>query len=65
MSNRANEYPCRMFCPLVDRVIPVSDCIENQDCATGVIRPNAIPKEYRSKENWSEICRQCKYFELD
>ena len=65
MSNRANEYPSEVLCPLVDRVISADDCIENQDCAYGMIKEETLPSEYKQKPNWREICMQCKYFETD
>lgn len=65
MSNRANEYPKQMFCPLVESKIENIDCIENQDVVNHLITENSMPQEYKQKENWREICEQCKYFEID
>lgn len=63
MSNRANSYPNKVMCPLVERMIDDIDCIENQDCVNGLLK--SIPEEYTQKAHWKNICEQCPYFEID
>ena len=65
MSNRANEYPDEVFCPLVGRIIVADDCLECQAAANHELLPDAIPAEYRQNTRWREICMQCKYFETE
>lgn len=65
MSNRANAYPKQVLCPLVDSMIEDIDCMENQDVANDLIVEESMPDKYKKKENWREICEQCKYFEID
>ncbi len=43
-------------CPLVDDWIEPIDCMENQ----GVIE-SAIPKRFKQKSNWAEICEKCPF----
>ena len=47
----------KIFCPLVDKEICIVDCSENRD-----IKEEYIPEEYKAKNNWKEICRNCKYY---
>lgn len=63
MTNRANEYPDKVLCPLVDEIIDAGDCVVTQDITTGLLKPTALLPEFDAKENWREICKQCKYFE--
>lgn len=46
----------RIACPLVDYLIDPVDCMENRE-----IKEEFIPKEFKVKENWKEICKNCKY----
>lgn len=48
----------KIFCLLVDRSIDPVDCMENRD-----IKDEYIPDEYKRKENWKEVCKNCKYYE--
>lgn len=65
MSNRQNEYPKQVLCPLIDSNIKDIDCIENQDVVNHLVTEKSMPKKYKQKENWREICQQCRYFEID
>lgn len=45
-----------IFCPLVEENITIDDCMENRE-----IREASIPQKYKQKENWKDICKNCKY----
>ncbi len=47
----------KIICPLVDKAITPIDCMENRE-----IKEEFIPDEYKLKENWKEICKNCKYY---
>lgn len=49
----------RILCPLVNEKIDIVDCMENRDT-----REESIPKKYKIKKNWKEICKKCKYHEF-
>ena len=54
-----NKMPLdRVFCPLVDGEITKVDCMENRD-----IKDEYIPDEYKVKEDWKEICKNCQCYE--
>ncbi len=61
MPNRAQEYPDEVFCPLVEQIIPAYDCIEIQDCASGMLA-NVYGFDFLYTD-WKPICRNCKYHE--
>lgn len=63
MSNKANDYPTAMLCPLVNRVIDDFVCIENQSYADGEIKEATLPIEFKQKANWRKTCLNCKYFD--
>ena len=52
-----------IFCPLVDEYIYDCDCDEN---LLGAATPETMKEwygpQYKTKENWIEICRSCKEF---
>lgn len=48
-----------IVCPLIDDMITPIDCMENRD-----IKDIYIPDKYKVKENWKEICENCKYHKL-
>lgn len=48
----------KITCPLVDGLISPADCMENQD-----LREESIPEKFKKKENWKEVCKNCKYQE--
>lgn len=50
-----------VLCPLVDEKIDIADCIENSDTADGVIKPDHMPERFIKKEDWRNICKNCKY----
>ncbi len=52
-----------ILCPLVDTLINIGDCIENIDVVDGLITESSLPDQYKQKENWKEICKNCKYHE--
>ena len=49
---------------MVDKLIDISDCIENVDVVDGLIIESSLPSEYTKKQNWKEICKKCKYHEF-
>lgn len=51
-------------CPLVDNHIEIGDCVVFSDVAAGMLKEDCIPKEYRKKDNWREICKNCKYYDM-
>ncbi len=53
----------KVLCPLVDAEIEDIDCIETHDAVSGIITLDSVSDEYKQKENWQEICRNCKYYE--
>lgn len=59
LKNMGNKIPC----PLVDEKITPGDCIENIDIVDGLIIESSLPDQYKQKENWKEICKNCKYHE--
>ena len=63
MANAANEYPDFMQCPLIDEIIHVDDCLENQAVANHEIIESSLPERFRKEDNWRDICLQCKYFD--
>lgn len=48
----------KIACPLIDRLISPVDCMENQ-----ALKEESIPPKFKKKENWKEICENCKYQE--
>lgn len=50
-----------IFCPLTETHIFSTDCLEVSDCANGLMRDDSIPMEFKSKEQWRDLCRNCKY----
>lgn len=63
MSNRANSYPQTLNCPLCNEIINDYECIENQAVANDEIIEKSLPVRFKQKENWRNICLNCKYFE--
>ena len=51
-----------IFCPLIDAKIDIGECVENTDVVGGIIKEYTMPEEYKQKENWKEICKNCKYY---
>lgn len=50
-----------IICPLVDKEIESADCVVLSDIAHGMLKEECMPKEYKKKENWRDICKNCKY----
>lgn len=48
-------------CPLVGRRIEAIDCVENTDAVEGMLKKDSIPEEFKKKENWIDICKNCKW----
>ena len=46
-----------LFCPLVDEKIDHVYCVENQ-----CIKEELLLDRFKLKENWKEICSQCKFY---
>lgn len=47
-------------CPLVNnKIIDDIDCLENSDVVDGMIKEKSMPKEFKIKQNWREICKSC------
>lgn len=48
-------------CPLVDELIENIDCIENRDAVDGMIKKDNVPDRFKTKVDWKEICKKCKW----
>ena len=62
-----SEYPDYVYCQLADHDIDSGDCMENRDVVAGNIMSSltqGLPEEYAVKENWKEICRNCRWFSV-
>ena len=60
MVNKANKFP---YCPLVDKKVQDIECVENQDCIDGIIDIHSMPKKFKEKKDYANICKTCKYHE--
>ncbi len=49
-------------CPLVDFMIEESNCLENAMIVSGFIDEIVMIEKFKQKENWREICKNCKNF---
>lgn len=54
----------RIKCPLIDNMIEVGDCVVYSDVASGMLKENCIPEKFKEKNNWRDICKNCKYHEM-
>ena len=54
------EYDDRVMCPLIDEKIDPMECVDVVDCVLNPLFLNSLPKKYKAKENFKEICKQCK-----
>ena len=52
----------KVMCPLADNFIEIYECIENVDVVDGLIKEKTMPERFKVKENWKEICKNCKYY---
>lgn len=57
----SKEVVTEVLCPLVDRMIEDIDCIENRDIIDGAIVMSALPDEYKKKNDFIELCKNCKW----
>jgi len=48
-------------CPLVDREITGNDCAPVVENVDGNQPPFLIPREFREKSGWREICKACPH----
>ncbi len=51
-------------CPLIDGKIKESNCLENTMVTAGFMKENTLFFQFKEKQNWREICRNCKYFKF-
>ena len=56
-----DETVTDVFCPLVDDNIKNIDCIENRDIIDGFLKISCLPYKYKTKENFKDICKNCKW----
>lgn len=49
-------------CPLVDFMIEESNCLENAMIVSGFMDEISMVEKFKQKENWREICKNCKNF---
>ncbi len=61
MKSNRGEVVTEVFCPLVDEVIENIDCIENRDCVDGFIKLSSLPDKYKTKKDFINICKSCKW----
>ena len=54
----------RVRCPLIDDMIEAGDCVVYSDVANEMLKDSCIPEAFKVKEDWREICKNCKYFGL-
>ena len=50
-----------VMCPLVEAEIEDIECIEVTDVAEQFLKEECISKKFKNKENWKEICKECKW----
>ena len=50
-----------IYCPMVDKDIEDIDCIENRDVVDGLLPEKSLPNIYKKKNNWKELCKNCKW----
>jgi len=50
-----------VFCPITEDRIEDIECIETRDAVDGLFIEDTVPEEYKKKENWKNICRECKW----
>lgn len=49
-------------CPLVDFMIEKNNCLENAMIVSGFMDENIMIEKFKQKENWREICKNCKNY---
>ena len=56
----------KIFCPLIDNnEISDGDCYDICLVANKMLKASAIPDMFTEKENFREICLNCKYHNMD
>lgn len=55
------EYDDRVMCPLIDEKIDPMEYVDVVDCVLNPLLLNSLPEKYKAKENFKEICKQCKW----
>ena len=51
-----------IMCPLIERKILSNICMENTMAVAGFMDENMVVNKFKEKENWKEICQNCKNF---
>ena len=49
------------MCPLIDEKIDPMECVDVVDCVLNPLFLNNLPEKYKAKENFKDICKQCKW----
>jgi len=47
--------------PLIDEKIDPMECVDVVDCVLNPLFLNSLPEKYKTKENFKDICKQCKW----
>ena len=55
------EYDDRVMYPLIDEKIDPMECVDVVDCVLNPLFLNSWPEKYKTKENFKDICKQCKW----
>lgn len=55
----------KVFCPLADEAVEVINCIENRDIIDGFFDISCLPEKYTAKADFKEICKSCKWHNID
>lgn len=55
------EYDDRVMCSLIDDKIDPMECVDVVDCVLNPLFLNSLPEKYKAKENFKDICKQCKW----
>ena len=55
------EYDDRVMYPLIDEKIAPMECVDVVDCVLNPLFLNSLPEKYKTKENFKDICKQCKW----
>ncbi len=55
----------RIICPLINKEISDDDCYDVCLVANKMLKPSAIPEMFTQKEDFREVCKNCKNHNLD
>lgn len=55
------EYDDMIMCPLIDEKIEPMECVDIVDYILSPSLIKNLPEKYKVKENFKEICKQCKW----